>query len=322
MNSISFCKIGLKCYDFSLFTTPVKTMRFFEKFTLLALTFFLFACSDNPAEKAGEESHPNFSELPEIKEEFGQVSGQAVVPIPILPEDQEKAHNTPEGMVFIKGGCFIMGNDYTQADEKPEHEVCLKDFYMDKFEVTQALWEKVMEFNPSKFSGANLPVEQVNYHNIQKFIKKTGGNCRLPTEAEWEYAARGGAESRYFWGNMVNEEYTWYEENSKGSTQPVGSKAPNQFGLYDMMGNVWEWVDDWYEPYYKMRTKDNPTGPATGESKVIRGGSFDSSAGALRITNRIWLHPKNKVFPKVTTYGQIMNEVFNYIGFRCAKSIH
>ena len=214
-----------------------------------------------------------------------------------------------------------MGNDYTQADEKPEHEVCLNDFYMDKFEVTQARWEKVMGFNPSKFSGANLPVEQVNYHNIQKFIKITGGNCRLPTEAEWEYAARGGAESRYFWGNMVNEEYTWYEENSKASTQPVGSKAPNQFGLYDMMGNVWEWVDDWYEPYYKMRIKDNPTGPATGESKVIRGGSFDSSAGALRITNRIWLHPKNKVFPKVTTYGQIMNEVFNYIGFRCAKSI-
>jgi formylglycine-generating enzyme required for sulfatase activity len=296
-------------------------MRFFQKFSLLALTIILFACSDNSGEMASEKSHPNFSELPEITEEFGQASGQAVVPIPILPEDQEKANNAPEGMVFIKGGCFIMGNDYTQADEKPEHEVCLNDFYMDKFEVTQARWEKVMGFNPSKFSGANLPVEQVNYHNIQKFIKKTDGNCRLPTEAEWEYAARGGAESRYFWGNMVNEKYTWYEENSKASTEPVGSKAPNQFGLFDMMGNVWEWVDDWYEPYYKMRTKDNPTGPATGESKVIRGGSFDSSAGALRITNRIWLHPKNKVFPKVTTYGQIMNEVFNYIGFRCAKSI-
>ena len=214
-----------------------------------------------------------------------------------------------------------MGNDYAQADEKPEHEVCLDDFYMDKFEVSQARWEKMMGFNPSKFSGPNLPVEQVNYQNVQKFIKKSGGNCRLPTEAEWEYTARGGAETRYFWGNMVNEEYTWYEENSKKSTQPVGSKAPNQFGLYDMMGNVWEWVDDWYEPYYKMRTKDNPTGPATGESKVVRGGSFDSSAGALRITNRIWLHPKNKVFPKVTTYGQIINEVFNYIGFRCAESI-
>jgi len=296
-------------------------MHFFQKITLLALIFLLFACSDKPAGKGDDESHPSFSELPEITEESAQDFAPAVVPVAILPEDKVKADNAPEGMVFIKGGCFIMGNDYTQEDEKPEHEVCLSDFYMDKFEVTQARWEKVMGFNPSKFSGANLPVEQVNYQNIQKFIQKSGGNCRLPTEAEWEYAARGGAETRYFWGNMVNEEYTWYEENSQKSTQPVGSKAPNQFGLYDMMGNVWEWVDDWYEPYYKMRTKDNPTGPATGESKVVRGGSFNSSAGALRITNRIWLHPKNKVFPKVTTYGQIMNEVFNYIGFRCAKSI-
>jgi formylglycine-generating enzyme required for sulfatase activity len=120
---------------------------------------------------------------------------------------------------------------------------------------------------------------------------------------------------------MVHGDYTWYEENSEETTHPVGSKAPNQYGVYDLMGNVWEWVDDWYEPYYKIRTKNNPKGPGKGESKVVRGGSFDSSAGALRITNRIWLHPENKVFPKVTTYGQIMNEIFNYIGFRCAKSI-
>ena len=296
-------------------------MHFFQKLTLLALLIFLFACSDDSAEKDADALHPSFSELPDFTDESDQGLRRRVEPITILAEDQEKADNAPDGMVFIKGGCFIMGNDYTQADEKPEHEVCLNDFYMDKFEVTQARWEKVMGFNPSKFSGADLPVEQVNYHNIQKFIKKTGGNCRLPTEAEWEYAARGGAETRYFWGNMANEEYIWYEENSNASTHPVGSKAANQYGLHDTMGNVWEWVEDWYEPYYKMRTKDNPTGPKTGESKVVRGGSFDSSAGALRITNRVWLHPKNKVFPKVTTFGQIINEIFNYIGFRCAKSI-
>ncbi len=255
-------------------------MHFFQKITLLALILFLFACSDKSDDKAVDESHPSFSELPEITEESGQDFAKAVVPVVILPEDKEKANNAPEGMVFIKGGCFIMGNDYTQEDEKPEHEVCLNDFYMDKFEVTQERWEKVMGFNPSKFSGANLPVEQVNYENIQKFIKKSGGNCRLPTEAEWEYAARGGADTRYFWGNMVNEDYTWYEENSKKSTEPVGSKAPNQFGLYDMMGNVWEWVEDWYEPDDKMRTKDNPTGPATGESKGERGGTLESDAGA------------------------------------------
>jgi len=296
-------------------------MRLFKSFTPFALFFFLYACSDQPIDKAEDALHPSLSELPEIIEESVQLSELGIVPIKIRPEDQKKADKAPEGMVFIKGGCFVMGNDYTQEDEKPEHKVCLSDFYMDKFEVTQARWEKLMGYNPSKFSGADLPVEQVNYENVQKFIKKSGGNCRLPTEAEWEYSARGGAQTRYFWGNMVNEQYTWYEENSKGSTQAVGSKLPNQYGLYDMMGNVWEWVDDWYEPYYQIRTQSDPTGPEIGESKIVRGGSFNSSAGALRITNRVWLHPKNKVFPKVTTYGQIMNEVYNFIGFRCAKSI-
>ena len=296
-------------------------MRLFKSFIPFALFFFLYACSDQPVDKAEDALHPSLSELPEIIEESVQLSELGIVPFKIRPEDQKKADKAPEGMVFIKGGCFVMGNDYTQEDEKPEHKVCLSDFYMDKFEVTQARWKKLMGYNPSKFSGADLPVEQVNYENVQKFIKKSEGNCRLPTEAEWEYSARGGAQTRYFWGNMVNEQYTWYEENSKGSTQVVGSKLPNQYGLYDMMGNVWEWVDDWYEPYYQIRTQNNPTGPETGESKIVRGGSFNSSAGALRITNRVWLHPKNKVFPKVTTYGQIMNEVYNFIGFRCAKSI-
>tara|TARA_B100000686_G_scaffold8043_1_gene8064 strand:+ start:1890 stop:2783 length:894 start_codon:yes stop_codon:yes gene_type:complete len=296
-------------------------MRFFKLFILFSFFLIFNACSEQEPGKAEDVLHPSLSELPEIDDESVQFSEQAVVPIKLSIEDQEKAKKAPDGMIFIKGGCFIMGNDYTQEDEKPEHEVCLSDFYMDKFEVTQARWEKLMGFNPSKFVGPDLPVEQVNYENVQKFISKSGGTCRLPTEAEWEYAARGGAGTRYFWGNMVNEKYTWYEENSSAKTHSVGSKSPNQHGLYDMMGNVWEWVDDWYEPYYKVRTKNNPIGPETGESKVVRGGSFDSSAGALRITNRVWLHPKNKVFPKVTTYGQIMNEIYNYIGFRCAKSI-
>ena len=306
---------------FSLFPSPNKTMRLFKIFFIASIIFLLSSCSEKAEEQTGEEIHPSFSELPEVTEESSSNLNKRVVPIQYSPEDQVKASKAPEGMVFIKGGCFIMGNDYAQEDEKPEHEVCVDDFYLGKYEVTQARWEKVMGFNPSKFSGADLPVEQVNYLNVQKFIQKSEGACRLPTEAEWEYAARGGATTRYYWGNMVHGDYTWYEENSEETTHPVGSKAPNQYGVYDLMGNVWEWVDDWYEPYYKIRSKNNPLGPETGESKVVRGGSFDSSAGALRITNRVWLHPENKVFPKVTTYGQIMNEIFNYIGFCCAKSI-
>ena len=306
---------------FSLFPSPNKTMRLFKIFFIASIIFLLSSCSEKAEDQASQEIHPSFSELPEMTEESSSKLDQRVVPIQYSPEDQAKASKAPEGMVFIKGGCFTMGNDYAQEDEKPEHEVCVDDFYLGKYEVNQARWEKLMGFNPSKFSGADLPVEQVNYLNVQKFIQKSGGACRLPTEAEWEYAARGGATTRYFWGNMVHGDYTWYEENSEETTHPVGSKAPNQYGVYDLMGNVWEWVDDWYEPYYKIRTKNNPKGPGKGESKVVRGGSFDSSAGALRITNRIWLHPENKVFPKVTTYGQIINEVFNYIGFRCAQSI-
>ncbi len=296
-------------------------MRFFKIFIIVIVVSLLSGCSEKSEDQTGQEIHPGFSELPVISEDASSGSDQRVIPIVLSPEDQAKADKAPEGMLFIKGGCFIMGNDYAQEDEKPEHEVCLEDFYLDKHEVNQARWEKVIGSNPSKFIGADLPVEQVNFLDVQNFIKKSGGSCRLPTEAEWEYAARGGATTRYFWGNMVHGDYTWFEDNSQGTTHPVGSKAPNQYGLYDMNGNVWEWVNDWYEPYYKIRSKNNPQGPKTGESKVVRGGSFDSSAGALRITNRVWLHPKNKVFPKVTTYGQVINEIYNYIGFRCAQSL-
>jgi formylglycine-generating enzyme len=306
---------------FILLQTLTVIMRFYKPFIIFCLLYLLSSCTEKAEEQASKDIHPSFSELPEVLEEHSSLSKQRVLPVQISPEDQVKADNAPEGMVLIKGGCFIMGNDYTQEDEKPEHEVCVDDFYMDIYEMTQSRWEKIMGFNPSKFVGANFPVEQVNFLDVQKYIKNSKGLCRLPTEAEWEYAARGGTSTRYFWGNMVHEDYTWYEDNSADTTHFVGGKAPNQYGLYDMMGNVWEWVNDWYEPYYKVRSKNNPQGPESGESKVVRGGSFDSSAGALRITNRVWLHPKNKVFPKVTTYGQIINEVFNFIGFRCAHSV-
>jgi formylglycine-generating enzyme required for sulfatase activity len=120
---------------------------------------------------------------------------------------------------------------------------------------------------------------------------------------------------------MMNGEYAWFEDNSTAQTHAVGKTKPNQFGVYDMMGNVWEWVADWYDAAYPRGKQINPTGVTKGDYKVVRGGAFDSSAGGLRITNRTWLHPKNKVFPKVTTHGQIMNEIYNYVGFRCAQSV-
>jgi formylglycine-generating enzyme required for sulfatase activity len=285
------------------------------KYILISSAFILLqACSAEEPQVSPESVQEEFFDS-EVGEAF------KFEPISIAPEDQEKASRAPEGMVFIKGGCFTMGNNYAQVDEAPEHEVCLDDFYMDKYEVTQSRWEKRVKFNPSKFTGSDLPVEQVNYYDVQKFISKSEGQCNLPTESQWEYAARGRAEVRYFWGNMMNDEYAWFEDNSGGKTQPVGQKKPNQFGLYDMAGNVWEWTSDWYDAAYQRGKQNNPTGVPEGEFKVIRGGAFDSSAGALRITNRTWVHPRNRMFPKVTTYGQVINTIYNFIGFRCVQSV-
>ena len=247
---------------------------------------------------------------------------QGVVPVQYTGEDKVWADKAPEGMVYIKGGCFTMGNNNAQVDEKWEHEVCLDGFYMDRFEVTQKRWAERMGYNPSKFVGEDLPVEQVNYFDIQEFINKNPEDCRLPTEAEWEYAAGGAlVRTRYYWGNIMDGDYAWFEDNSGGTTHPVGQKKPNQFGLYDMMGNVWEWTEDWYAPVYEPLKVTNPHGPDTGEFRVIRGGAMDTSAGGLRITNRTWLHPQNRVYTKVTTYGGIINEIFNYIGFRCVRDL-
>lgn len=289
-------------------------MKFYKIFVCLLILTLSLSCSRD--DEIEEQLPP-----PRTQTQEPRMGSHPVIPIEISPDDQAAADKAPDGMVFIKGGCFIMGNDETQSDEKPEHEVCVDDFYMGEREVTQAQWEKVTGINPAKFPGEDSPVEQVNYFEIQKYIEESDGECRLPTEAEWEYAAGGKVSARYYWGNLMDGTYAWFEDNSEGATHPVARKQPNQFGLYDMMGNVWEWVEDWYSPLYDPEDKNNPTGPDTGEYKVIRGGSFDSSAGALRFTNRTWLHPKNRVYSKVTTHGGIINEVFNYVGFRCAKSI-
>ena len=171
---------------FSLLTTPAKTMRFYKLFIIFSIFSLLSACTEKAEDQVSEDIHPSFSELPEVSEESSTLSQQRVIPVQFSPEDQTKADKAPEGMVFIKGGCFIMGNDYTQEDEKPEHEVCLDGFYMDRHEVTQARWEKIMGFNPSKFVGANLPVEQVNFLDCLLYTSPSPRDAtlsRMPSSA-------------------------------------------------------------------------------------------------------------------------------------------
>ena len=201
-------------------------------------------------------------------------------------------------LVFVKGGTFTMGCTSEQSDcdsdEKPTHRVTVSDFYMGKYEVTQKQWREIMGNNPSKFSGCdNCPVEQVSWNDVQKFIKKlnqkTGKKYRLPTEAEWEYAARGGVEthgraSLYAGSNNIGE-VAWYKSNSGSKTHPVGQKKPNELGLFDMTGNVWEWCNDWYGDY-SSSSQTNPKGPASGSFRVLRGGGWISGARGCRVAIR------------------------------------
>ena len=209
-------------------------------------------------------------------------------------------------MIKVKGGTFQMGSNDSEADsdEKPVHSVTLSDYYIGETEVTQELWEAVMGSNPSGFKEPKNPVEIVSWDDCQEFIKKlnelTGKNFRLPTEAEWEYAARGGNKSRdykYSGSNTIGD-VAWCYENAYdvGKTSPdygthtVGTKSPNELGLYDMSGNVWEWCSDWYGDY-SSSAQTNPTGPATGSYRVFRGGSWYYSAQSCRVANRSYGTP-------------------------------
>ena len=201
----------------------------------------------------------------------------------------------PEGFVFIQGGCFDMGNTFNEGDddEKPVHTVCLDDFYLAKYETTQGDWQRIMGSNPSSFkNGDDYPVERVSWNDVQQFIEKfndqTDGKYRLPTEAEWEYACRErGEKVRYGMGKdtISYSDANYYRNVFK--TTPVGSYAPNALGLYDMSGNLWEWVSDWYDSdYYKNSPKNNPQASNTGSFRVVRGGSWNSYPRYLRCASR------------------------------------
>jgi len=196
-------------------------------------------------------------------------------------------------MVSIVGGTFQMGSTTGDDDEKPVHEVRVGSFAIGQTEVTQELWGTVMGTNPSNFKGNKRPVERVSWNDCQTFIAKlnqlTGKTFRLPTEAEWEYAARGGIQSKgytYSGSNSI-EEVAWYTSNSGSTTHEVATKAPNELGLYDMSGNVWEWCQDWYgSDYYSSSVVNSPTGPSSGSSRVYRGGSWRNNATYCRVAYR------------------------------------
>ena len=207
-------------------------------------------------------------------------------------------------MVEVKGGTFTMGateeqGSYVKSEEKPAHQVTLSSYMIGKTEVTQELWEAVMGSNPSYFKGSNLPVEQVSWEDCQTFIRKlnalTGKNFRLPTEAEWEFAVRGGNKSRgyKYSGSNTLSNVAWYDDNSSYKTHPVATKAPNELGIYDMSGNVWELCSDWFDSY-SSSSHYNPTGLNRGSVLVHRGGSWINDAGYCRVSNRGFYHPARR----------------------------
>ena len=200
-------------------------------------------------------------------------------------------------MIAVKGGTFQMGIDDGYEWEKPVHQVTLSDYYIGETEVTQELWNAVMGSNPSKFTGnMQRPVEKVTWNDCQTFISKlnqlTGKTFRLPTEAQWEYAARGGNKSKGYTysGSNAIDDVAWYNDNSDRMTHPVKTKAPNELGIYDMTGNVYEWCSDWYGSYSSAAQTD-PTGPSTGSYRVGRGGSWDSYALYCRVADRNFIGP-------------------------------
>jgi formylglycine-generating enzyme required for sulfatase activity len=199
-------------------------------------------------------------------------------------------------MVFVKGGCFERGDifDEGEDDENPVHEICVGDFYIGKYEVTQTEWSEIMRLRSDFNDSGNYPVENVSWEDVHNYImklnEKTGKKYRLPTEAEWEYAARNGGKKERWAGTSDEAElkdYAWYEDNSDRMAHPVGQKKPNGLGIHDMCGNVWEWVFDGYDwQYYKSSPKENPNGSLDGFYRVLRGGSWLATPMDVRASAR------------------------------------
>ena len=231
-------------------------------------------------------------------------------------EEEDLGNGIKLEVVLVPAGKFMMGSPKKEVDDETQHEVTLtKSFYMGKYEVTQEQWEAVMGKNPSDTKGAKLPVTDVSWNDCKKFVKKlngiTKGKYRLPTEAEWEYACRAGTTTAYSVGGKITPKDANYDDSGIDKPIEVGSYKPNNFGLYDMHGNVWEWCEDWKVNYPKGAVIDpkgpviDPKGPAKGEYRVLRGGSFFNLGSSARSSYRNYLTPSNR---------------YLYYGFRLART--
>ena len=254
-----------------------------------------------------EESVHQPAEREVLKPTKGQVARNGLLinwSSSVTPKQKEVLSRLVGNMVQVDGGRFQMGGTPEQGSdadsyEKPVHEVTLSDYYMGKYEVRQSEWEAVMGNNPSYFKGDDLPVENVSWEDCHEFIGRlnalTGLSFKLPTEAQWEYAARGGSLSKSykFSGSNDLEEVGWYGSNSGNYTHRVGEKQPNELGLYDMSGNVWEWCEDWYGDY-SSDSQSDPIGAVSGSFRVYRGGSRNSGARLCRVSYRLYNAPNRR----------------------------
>lgn len=222
-------------------------------------------------------------------------------------------------LILIPAGSFQMGGDPNfedaASDETPRHKVTIsKPFYLGKTEVTQEQWVAVMGSNPSQFKGRSNPVERVSWNDVQTFTTRLNAKegttrYRLPTEAEWEYAVRAGTTGKYGFGDDEGQlgTYAWFGDNSGNKTHPVAQLHPNAWGLYDMHGNVWEWVQDWYGgQYYASSPSTDPRGPSSGSGRVLRGGSWNFDTGYVRAAFR---------------YDFVPGSRYGILGFRLARSL-
>jgi formylglycine-generating enzyme required for sulfatase activity len=248
--------------------------------------------------------------VPEVREwlELDKSSEQRDTNEPVSPS-RETTTSIGMEFVLIPAGEFLMGSNEGDDNERPAHRVRITEpFYMGKYEVTQAQWEAVMGTNPSHFKGhPNRPVESVSWNKVQEFIKRLNRQegrevCRLPTEAQWEYAARAGTTTEWYENDV--DAIAWYSQNSGGGTHEVGQKRPNAWGLYDMLGNVWEWCRDGRRKYTSAGVID-PIGPEAGGYRVFRGGGLDTDASHLRAAKRGVSDPGEHYFD---------------VGFRCSSS--